>query len=55
VAVGYPGVPGNPNDKPKPDEKVEGQVLGSDPVNSLVRLPNHDIVVVPNDRVKKSG
>jgi hypothetical protein len=45
VAVGYPGVPGNPNDKPKPNEKVEGQILASGTDVDLVKLPGGDVVL----------
>lgn len=45
MAVGYPGVPGNPNE-PKKDDRVQGTVLGSDPVNALIRTPDNEIVIV---------
>lgn len=49
---GYPGVPGNPNDQPKPKTE-SGELLGQDAVNSLIRTDNGDVILVSNSKVKK--
>lgn len=52
--LGYPGVVGNPNERPETEHQVSGKVLGRDAVNSLIKTENGDIVVVDNKKVKGS-
>lgn len=52
--LGYPGV--NGPDAPKQGEKrVEGTVLGSDAVNSLVRTSDGQTVIVNNSTGQRAG
>jgi hypothetical protein len=53
--LGYPGVPGAPGQEPAPEPPVQGEVLGSDAVSSLVRQPNGEVVIVDNKTGKRRG
>lgn len=51
--LGYPGV--NGPDAPKKDDRVTGTVMGSDAVNSLIRTPDGETVIVNNKTGRRTG
>lgn len=55
MSTGYPGVPNNPNTRPREDEKIEGRVLGSDALHDLVRQTDGTTVIVNKKTGKRAG